>query len=57
MPSIGRRTLAAASLALPLAAPRLAASQGSRVLRFVPQADVTVLDPLWSTAFVSRNHA
>jgi ABC-type transport system substrate-binding protein len=30
---------------------------GARTLRFVPQSDVTVLDPLWSTAFVSRNHA
>src|SRR5215213_5510018 len=29
----------------------------SGCLRFVPQADVTVLDPHWSTAFVSRNHA
>ncbi len=43
-----------------LAAPRLAAAQGapgSRVLRFVPQADLALLDPIHSVAFVSRNHA
>jgi len=56
MTSLGRRSLAALTAGA-LAAPSLAAAQGSRVLRFVPQADVTVLDPLWSTAFVSRNHA
>ncbi len=49
-----------AALALPaalLAAPALAQPANARTLRFVPQSDVTVLDPLWSTAFVSRNHA
>ncbi len=50
---IQRRHLIAAGLAAPV----LASAQGARTLRFVPQADVTVLDPLWSTAFVSRNHA
>ncbi|HYF08466.1 MAG TPA: ABC transporter substrate-binding protein [Acetobacteraceae bacterium] len=55
---IQRRQLLAAPLAATaLAAPRLAGAQGARALRFVPQSDVTVLDPLWSTAFVSRNHA
>ena len=53
--TIARRTLLAAPLAL--AAPCMVAAQGARTLRFVPQADVTVLDPLFSTAFVSRNHA
>jgi peptide/nickel transport system substrate-binding protein len=53
MNEIRRRHLFAASLA----APSLASAQGARTLRFVPQSDVTVLDPLWSTAFVSRNHA
>ncbi len=49
-----------AVLALPaalLATPALAQPASARTLRFVPQSDVTVLDPLWSTAFVSRNHA
>lgn len=48
-----RRSLLAATLA----APALARAQGATTLRFVPQSDVTILDPLWSTAFVSRNHA
>ena len=54
-----RRSLLAAALA-PLAAPRLAAAQGApgrRVLRFVPQADLALLDPIHSVAFVTRNHA
>lgn len=46
-------TLTAASLA----APRIAAAQGQRVLRFVPHADLAVVDPAWSTAYVTRNHA
>ena len=31
------------SATLPLAAPRIAAAQGQRVLKFVPHADLTVL--------------
>ncbi len=55
--AIPRRPLLLAALAAPLAAPALAQPAAARTLRFVPQSDVTVLDPLWSTAFVSRNHA
>ncbi|MFM7691787.1 MAG: ABC transporter substrate-binding protein, partial [Alphaproteobacteria bacterium] len=54
-----RRNLLAASAAA-MAAPRLGAAQGQpgrRVLRFVPQADLALLDPIHSVAFVSRNHA
>src|SRR3981189_3617903 len=40
-----------------LAAPRLALGQGARVLRFVPQADLAVLDPIFTTATVTTNHA
>ena len=39
-----------------LALPSLARAQGSRVLRFIPQSDVTVLDPICTTAYVTRNH-
>ncbi|WP_408021714.1 ABC transporter substrate-binding protein [Siccirubricoccus phaeus] len=50
---------AAAALAAPLAAPRFANAQGAagRVLKFVPQANLTSLDPIWTTANVTRNHA
>jgi peptide/nickel transport system substrate-binding protein len=30
---------------------------GARLLRFVPQADLGVLDPIVTTAYVTRNHA
>ncbi|RVT91636.1 ABC transporter substrate-binding protein [Rhodovarius crocodyli] len=49
-----RRSLLAAAGAV--AAPSLSQAQNSRVLRFVPQADVGVLDPIWTGAYVSRNH-
>ncbi len=39
-----------------LAAPRIAGAQGAKVLRFIPQSDPTVLDPIWTTAYVTRNH-
>ena len=50
-----RRTLIGSGLA-GLAAPRVVRAQSSRVLRFIPQADLTVLDPMWTTAYVTRNH-
>jgi len=51
-----RRTLLAAGVAA-LGAPRLAASQGQRPLRFVPAADIAALDPVWTTASQTRDHA
>jgi peptide/nickel transport system substrate-binding protein len=33
-----------------------AAGSPSGVLRVVPQANLTILDPIWTTAFVTRNH-
>ena len=39
-----------------LAAPAIGRAAESRVLRFVPQSDVTILDPIWTTAYVTRNH-
>jgi peptide/nickel transport system substrate-binding protein len=49
---ITRRGALGASLAL--AAP--AAAQPARLLRFVPHANLTSLDPVWTTAWVTRNH-
>jgi peptide/nickel transport system substrate-binding protein len=28
----------------------------TKTLRFIPQADLRVLDPIWTTAYVTRNH-
>jgi len=39
-----------------LAAPALARAETDRVLRFIPQADVTALDPVWTSVYVTRNH-
>lgn len=38
-----------------LARPALALQDGARTLRFVPQANLTSLDPVWTTAAVTRN--
>lgn len=40
-----------------LAAPTLAQPQGARVLRFIPQADLTVLDTVLTTAYITRHHS
>ncbi len=49
---IARRAL----LASALAAPAFAQPAGARALRVVPQANLTSLDPIWTTAVVTRNH-
>jgi peptide/nickel transport system substrate-binding protein len=57
-----RRTFLTASAATltasaaTLVAPNVSRAQSSRVLKFIPQSDVTVLDPIWTTAYVTRNH-
>ena len=50
-----RRTFLAAAGAL--AAPRIGKSANASVLRFIPQSDLSVLDPVWTAAYVTRNHA
>ena len=52
---LNRRSFMALSGAA-LAAPALAQGTAARVLKFIPQADLTVLDPIWTTAYVTRNH-
>ena len=39
-----------------LAAPSIALGQRAYTPRFIPQSDVTVLDPHVSTTYVTRNH-
>jgi peptide/nickel transport system substrate-binding protein len=50
-----RRSFLATAAALP-AAPALAQPARARTLRFVPQANLTSLDPIWTTAAVTENH-
>ncbi len=40
-----------------LAMPSIARAEARRVLKFIPQSDVTVVDPIWTTAYNTRNHA
>jgi peptide/nickel transport system substrate-binding protein len=40
-----------------LLAPSVRAATPAQVLKFVPQADLAILDPVFTTAFVTRNHA
>lgn len=60
-PFMNRRQFLTATAALAgasVASPRLASAQGAaRVLKFVPSSDLTVLDPMFTTGFVTRNHA
>ncbi len=51
-----RRNFVQAGLAA-LARPGLVRAAEARVLRFVPQADLAVLDPVWTTAYQTRDHA
>jgi peptide/nickel transport system substrate-binding protein len=53
-----RRSFLHASVAAAsaLALPSVATAQNRQVLRFIPQADLAVLDPIWTTALVTRNH-
>ncbi len=47
-------SLRAAALALALAASCASAQQ--KVLKFIPQADLRILDPIATTAYITRNH-
>src|SRR5258708_5786896 len=38
------------------AATMVCAQVASKVLRIVPQADLKILDPIWTTAFITRDH-
>ena len=46
----------AAGLAGSIAGPALVRAQSASTLRFTPQQDLVTLDPVTTTAYVSRNH-
>lgn len=50
-----RRSFVATSAAA-LALPAVGRAKSSQVLKFIPQSDLSVLDPIWTTAYVTRNH-
>ena len=51
-----RRTILKGSAAglTALAAPSLSRAQGTKTLKFKPNADLTIVDPVWTTAFSTR---
>ncbi|MBD0273219.1 MAG: ABC transporter substrate-binding protein, partial [Acetobacteraceae bacterium] len=53
-----RRALLASAAAAAAGLPRFAIGQpaGARTLRMVPQANLTSIDPIWTTANITRNH-
>jgi peptide/nickel transport system substrate-binding protein len=58
MARISRRQVlgGAVAAAATLGAPPVHAQKGRQVLRFVAEADLKVLDPVWTTAYITRNH-
>jgi peptide/nickel transport system substrate-binding protein len=59
MERISRRQVvrgAAAAAAVTLPAPSVRTQNAQQVLRFVAEADLKVLDPIWTTAYITRNH-
>lgn len=56
MISLTRRAALGALAVAPLARPSLAQSAAQSTLRFVPSADLSAIDPVWTTAYVVRNH-
>src|SRR5215813_7042194 len=61
MGAISRRQMVgggtAAAAAMVVGAPSVHAQKDRQTLRFVAQADLKVLDPVWTTAYITRNHS
>jgi len=47
---------AAAAVATTLGVPSIRAQTNQPTLRFIAEADLKVLDPIWTTAYITRNH-
>jgi peptide/nickel transport system substrate-binding protein len=52
-----RQFLAGSAAALTLGAPVVHAQKRGGTMRFVAQADLKILDPVWTTAYITRNHS
>jgi peptide/nickel transport system substrate-binding protein len=51
-----RQVVQGAAVTMALGAPSVHAQNDRQSLRFVAQADLKVLDPIWTTAYITRNH-
>src|SRR5919106_5276013 len=49
--TVGRTSFLAASLSL-----SIGSAQAQSVLKIVPHADLKNIDPIWTTAYITRNH-
>jgi peptide/nickel transport system substrate-binding protein len=47
----------AAAAAMTLGAPSVRAQKDGQILRFVAEADLKIFDPVWTTAYITRNHS
>src|ERR1700730_19417558 len=60
MDRISRRQIvrgaAAAATSAAFGAPSVRAQKDTQPLRFIAEADLKVLDPIWNTAYITRNH-
>ena len=60
MDRISRRQIvrgaAATAVATSLGTPSVHAQKDRQTLRFVPQAELKILDPVWTTTYITRNH-
>ena len=56
MKSLKHIVLAAALAAAGLQAAAAQSAPDARVLRMVPHSNLVILDPIWTTAYMSRNH-
>jgi peptide/nickel transport system substrate-binding protein len=57
---VSRRAVLLASaglLALPLTLAPVASATAESVLRVIPHADLRNIDPIWTTAYITRNHS
>ena len=50
------RWAAAAMLAAGLLVPAAHAQTSGKTIQFIPEADLRSLDPIWTTAYITRNH-
>jgi peptide/nickel transport system substrate-binding protein len=55
--SAGLRQVAVAGmLAMAMIAPAAHAQSAGKTVKFIPEADLRSLDPIWTTAYITRNH-
>ena len=51
-----RQVIAGAAAATMLGTPSVRSQTDQQTLRFIAEADLKVLDPIWTTAYITRNH-